>query len=222
MGAHLGSLLLVLDLAGVLVFATAGALLAVQKGLDIVGALALATVTGLAGGWIRDVLIGAIPPAALIDWRYLAAAVVAALLTFYLHPVVGRLARLVGVFDAFGLGIFCVAGALKALSYGLDPLPAVLLGVVTAVGGGALRDVAVLRVPVVFGGSELYAVPATAGAALAVAGRAADLPLPIVAAVAAAVAALWRLLAISRQWRAPLARVRATTREADATDSAVL
>ncbi|WP_350278002.1 TRIC cation channel family protein [Kribbella sp. HUAS MG21] len=200
------SLLLVLDLAGILVFAISGALLAVRRNLDIVGLLALAALTGLGGGWIRDILIGAVPPASLADWRYLLVPVIAALATFWFHPAVARRERTVDVMDAFGLGLFCVAGSLKALQFDVGPLSAILLGIVTAAGGGVLRDVVVQRVPTVFGPGELYAIPAAAGATLAVVGHELEFPATPVAIVAATVAVTWRLLAILRGWHAPVPR----------------
>src|SRR5215510_6640112 len=109
----------ILDLAGIFVFAISGALVGVRRGFDIFGVLVLAGATGLGGGFLRDVLIGAVPPAALTDWRYLAAPVVAGLVTFAFHPAVGRMERLFMVFDAFGLALFCVTGAQKALHYNL-------------------------------------------------------------------------------------------------------
>ncbi|NIK61668.1 trimeric intracellular cation channel family protein [Kribbella shirazensis] len=202
----MASLLLVLDLAGILVFAISGALLAVRRKLDIIGLLALATLTALGGGWIRDILIGAVPPASLADWRYLLVPVIAALTTFWFHPVVTRRERTVDVLDAFGLGLFCVAGALKAVEYGVGPVPAILLGIVTAAGGGVLRDVVALRVPTVFGPGELYAIPAAAGATIAVVGHELEFPVTPVAVVAATVAVTWRLLAITRGWHAPVPR----------------
>lgn len=197
-----GALLVVLDLAGIFVFAISGGLVAVRKGLDVFGVLVLAAATGLGGGFIRDVLIGAVPPAALADWRYLAVPVAAGLLTFRFHPTLGRMERLVLVFDAFGLALFCVVGSLKALDYGLGPVPAALMGAVTAVGGGVVRDLLAGRVPVVLR-SELYATPALVGAALAVAGESAGLPTWTFAVPAAAVAVTWRLLAVWRGWNAP-------------------
>lgn len=197
-----GALLVVLDLVGIFVFAISGGLVAVRKRLDVFGVLVLAAATGLGGGFTRDVLIGAVPPAALADWRYLAVPVAAGLLTFRFHPALGRMERLVLVFDAFGLGLFCVVGALKALDYGLGPVPAALMGAVTAVGGGVVRDVLAGRVPVVLR-SELYATPALVGAALAVAGESAGLPTWTFAVPAAAVASTWRLLAVWRGWNAP-------------------
>jgi len=192
-----------LDLVGIFVFAISGALVAVRKGLDVFGVLVLAGTTGLGGGFLRDVLIGATPPAALADWRYLLVPVGAGLLTFGFHAVVGRLERMVNVFDAFGLALFCVAGALKALEFGLGPVPAALMGMVTAIGGGMLRDVLAGRVPVVFRG-ELYATPALAGATVVVLGDRADLPVVAVAVAGAGVCLAWRLLAIWRDWRAPM------------------
>ncbi|WP_395695311.1 trimeric intracellular cation channel family protein [Nocardioides sp.] len=198
------SLLVALDLLGVFVFAVSGALVAVRKGLDVFGVLVLAGVTGLGGGIVRDLLIGASPPAALTDWRYLVAPVLAGLLTFRFHPAVGRRERSVNVLDAFGLGLFCVTGALKALDYDLAVLAAALIGLVTAIGGGMLRDVLASRVPVVFRG-ELYAIPALAGAAVVVAGTRADLPTLLVAFTGGALCTGWRLLAIWRHWQAPVA-----------------
>jgi uncharacterized membrane protein YeiH len=139
--------LVVLDLAGIFVFAISGALVAVRRGLDVFGVLVLAGATGLGGGFLRDVLIGATPPAALADWRYLIVPVTAGLVTFTFHPTVGRVERLIVVFDAFGLALFCVTGSLKALQYGLEPVPAALMGMVTAIGGGIVRDVLAGRVP---------------------------------------------------------------------------
>jgi uncharacterized membrane protein YeiH len=195
--------LVVMDLVGIFVFAISGALVAVRKQLDVFGVLVLAGATGLGGGFLRDVLIGAVPPAALADWRYLTVPVAAGLLTFVFHPSVGRAERVVNVFDAFGLALFCVTGALKALSFGLGPVPAALLGMVTAIGGGMLRDVLAGRIPVVFRG-ELYATPALAGAAIVVAADRLDQPWWVVAPLGAAVCLLWRLVAMRRGWQAPM------------------
>jgi uncharacterized membrane protein YeiH len=128
--------------------------------------------------------------------------VAAGLLTFWFHPAVGRMERTVMVFDAFGLGLFCVTGALEALAHGLGPLPAALIGMVAAIGGGMARDVLAQRLPVVFRG-ELYATPALAGAAVAVVGSRLGLPTLAVAASGAALCTTWRLLAMWRRWQAP-------------------
>lgn len=197
--------LVVLDLVGIFVFAVTGALVAVRKNLDLFAALVLGGVTGLGGGFIRDVLIGATPPAALDDWRYLMVPVAAGLLTFAFHPTIGRLERVVTLFDAFGLALFCVTGALKAVDYGLGPVPAALMGMVTGIGGGILRDVLAGRVPVIFEG-VLYATPALAGAMVAVLLDRADLPLAVVAAAGFGVCLGWRLLAAVRGWSAPMPR----------------
>ncbi len=195
--------LVVIDLTGIFVFAVSGALVAVRKNLDLFAALVLGGVTGLGGGFIRDVLIGATPPAALSDWRYLLVPVAAGLLTFFFHASVGRLERVVTIFDAFGLALFCVTGALKAVDYGLGPLPAALLGMVTGIGGGILRDVLAGRVPVIFEGA-LYATPALAGALVAVLLDRTDLPLVVVAAAGFSTCLGFRLLALVRGWSAPL------------------
>jgi uncharacterized membrane protein YeiH len=204
---HLGAadpivLITVLDLLGIFVFAISGGLVAVRKDLDIFGVLVLAGTTGLGGGFLRDVLIGALPPAALADWRYLIVPVAAGLITFWFHPTIGRKERVINVFDAAGLALFCVTGAVKALDAGLGPLPSALMGVLTAIGGGILRDILAGRVPIVLRG-ELYATPALVGAGLVVAGLEAGAGAVVVAVPAALVCLLWRLLAMRRGWNAP-------------------
>jgi uncharacterized membrane protein YeiH len=198
-----GTLLLVLDLGGIFVFAITGGLVAVRKQLDIFGVLVLAGTTGLGGGFLRDVLIDATPPAALADWRYLIVPVVAGLVTFVFHPAVGRLERVINIFDAAGLGLFCVTGALKALDYGLGPVPAALMGLVTGIGGGIARDLLAGRVPVVFS-SELYATPALLGATWAVLAEGWGLTVGLVALPGVAICFGLRVLALRRNWHAPL------------------
>lgn len=195
--------LVVLDLVGIFVFAVTGALVGVRKDLDVFGVLVLAGTTGLGGGFLRDVLIDATPPAALEDWRYLLVPVVAGLLTFWFHPAVGRRERTVTVLDAFGLGLFCVTGTLKALEYDLGAVPAALMGMVTGIGGGMARDLLASRVPVVFRG-DLYATPALAGAFVTVAGYRLDLPVLVIAVAGAGVCIVWRLVAMWRNWQAPV------------------
>jgi uncharacterized membrane protein YeiH len=196
-------LLLVLELVGIFVFALSGGLVAVRKHLDIFGVLVLAGTTGLGGGFLRDVLIDASPPAALADWRYLLVPVAAGLIPFAFHPALGRMERLVNIFDAAGLGLFCVTGALKALDHGLGPVPAALMGMVTGIGGGMARDLLAGRVPVVFS-SELYATPALAGAAWAVLAHEQGWTVWVVALPGVLVCFGWRVLAILRNWRAPV------------------
>jgi uncharacterized membrane protein YeiH len=197
--------LVTLDLIGIFVFAISGALVAVRKDLDVFGVLVLAGATGLGGGLLRDVLIDATPPAALTDWRYLLMPVVAGLVTFGFHPAVGRMERGVNIFDAFGLALFCVTGALKAVEFGLGPLPAALMGLLTGIGGGIIRDLLTGRVPVVFRG-EIYATAALLGAAIAVVGDELGQPDLVGALLGGSVCLAWRLLAIRRGWRAPLPR----------------
>jgi len=197
------TLLLVLDLGGIFVFAISGALVGVYKRLDVFGVLVLAGVTGLGGGFLRDLLIDATPPETLLDWRYLLVPVAAGLITFVFHPVVGRAERVVIVFDAAGLGLFCVTGALKALDYGLGPVPAALMGLVTGIGGGIARDLLAGRVPVIFS-SELYATPALVGAAWAVLAEGWGAPVGVVAIPGVAICFGLRLLALWRGWHAPL------------------
>lgn len=199
-------LLVILDLGGIFVFALTGALVGVRKDLDVFGVLVLAGATGLGGGFVRDVLIDATPPAALADWRYLLVPAAAGLATALWHPTIGRMERVIGVLDAAGLSLFCVSGALKALEYGLGPLPAALLGLTTAIGGGMIRDLLAGRVPVVFR-AELYATPAFVGALIAVVGTELDgslgVPEAVVVSVAAGTCFVWRLLAMLRGWQAP-------------------
>ena len=170
--AHLDShLQLALDLVGVFVFALSGGLVAVKKRLDLFGVLVLAGAAALGGGMVRDVLIGDIPPVGISDWRLIAAACVAGLVTFVFHPGVERISRFVRVLDAAGLAVFAVGGVAQGARRGHGPLTAVLVGGITAVGGGIVRDVLAGQVPEVLR-RELYAVPALLGVALVVVGPA--------------------------------------------------
>ncbi len=198
-------MLQVADLVGIFVFGITGALVGVRKKLDVFGILVLALVTGLGGGFIRDVLLGATPPAALQDWRYLVAPVAAGLLTFFLHPGIGRLERQVNIFDAAGLALFCVIGALKALDYDLSPLAAALIGTISGIGGGVIRDILSGRVPVVLR-SEIYATPAFLGSGIVVVAAALKYDALWVPIAAAATCFGIRLIAIRRGWNAPLPR----------------
>ena len=148
-----------LDLAGTFVFAVSGALVAVRGRLDLFGTLVLAGATGLGGGLVRDVLLGDVPPPGLVGLEFLVAAALAGVATFLWHPVVARWENIILTLDAAGLALFCVTGALKASNAGLDIVPAALLGMITAVGGGIARDVLANRVPVVLEGGW-YATPA--------------------------------------------------------------
>lgn len=161
-------LLLILDLTGTFVFAVNGALTAIRATrLDIVGVLTLGMITGLGGGTIRDVLLGALPPATFVDWRYLLTAAGGGLLAFALSNALDRLATPILVLDAVGLSVFAVLGASKAVGLDFGYAQAVIVGVITACGGGTLRDILILRIPVVLR-SELYAIPALVAAGLTV------------------------------------------------------
>ncbi len=161
-------LLLALDLTGTFAFALNGALTAVRlTRLDVVGVLTLGIITAMGGGILRDLMIGAVPPATFSDWRYLAVAAAGALIAFFLGQRLDRLAGPITVLDAAGLSLFAVTGASKALDFGLGPVQAVILGAITGVGGGTLRDVMIQRVPTVMR-AELYAIPALAGATITV------------------------------------------------------
>jgi uncharacterized membrane protein YeiH len=159
-------LLLVLNLAGTFVFGISGALAAVRHRLDVFGAVVLAVVVGLAGGIIRDLLIG-IPPATFRDWPYLAAAGAAGVITSVAHPVIGRLQRPIDTLDAAGLALFCVTGAATALTHRLGTAESIILGATTGIGGGMVRDVLVGEIPVVLR-TGLYAIPALLGAGVVV------------------------------------------------------
>jgi uncharacterized membrane protein YeiH len=162
--------LVVLDLVGTFAFAVNGALTAVRAvDVDIVGVVTLGLVTAVGGGIIRDVLMGALPPATFADWRYLAVATAGGLIAFLFGRRLDRFGRAIDVLDAAGLSLFAVTGAVTALGLGAGAAQAVILGTVTAVGGGTLRDVLIRRVPGVLS-SGLYAIPAMVGAALVVLG----------------------------------------------------
>jgi uncharacterized membrane protein YeiH len=201
------TLVLALDLFGTFVFALSGAMVGVRHRLDIFGVLVLSYAAATAGGITRDLLIGAVPPASVADWRYIVVPVIAGLATFRWHPAVQRWQSPVLIFDAAGLALFAVSGALKALAFDLNPLAAVLLGMLTGIGGGMLRDLLVAEVPTVLH-AELYAVAALAGAGVVIGGHLLQLPSLPVAVVGAALCFGLRLVAIRRRWALPVARDR--------------
>ena len=193
-----------LDLIGIFVFALSGALLGVRIQFDIVGVLVIGVVTGLGGGIVRDVLIGAIPPASFTDWRYLVVPVVAGLVAFRFHPDLAKIERYINWFDALGLGLFSVVGTQKALVFGLDPIPAALMGTLTGVGGGVLRDLLANRIPIVLR-QDVYALPALAGSAAVVIVWELGQFREWVLIPCAALCVVLRFLAIRFRWRAPRA-----------------
>ncbi len=193
-----------MDLVATFVFAISGATRGVRKQLDLFGVLVVAWVAAVAGGMARDLLIGAVPPAAIANWRYLAVTVVAGLVGFFASDLIARLRTPVLLFDAAGLCLFAVTGTQKALAYGLSPLMAAILGMVTCIGGGVARDLLTLQIPTVLR-SELYAVAALAGAGTISLGFWLGLPSLPVTLAGAGICLFLRLMSIYRGWRLPIA-----------------
>lgn len=200
-----------LDLGGTFVFAMSGAVAAVNRRLDIFGILVLSFVTGNFGGITRDLLIGAVPPAALTDGRYLLVSVLAGLITFFWYAGVDRLRSPMLLFDAAGLSFFAVAGAQKAIEFGLSPVMAALLGMVAGIGGGMMRDVLVVEIPQVLR-SDLYAVAALVGASIVVVGHLLGLSYGVSALVGGGLCFGLRFMAIRRHWHLPIAHLSAQGR----------
>jgi uncharacterized membrane protein YeiH len=201
------STLLVLDLIGTFVFALSGAVVGVKRRLDIFGVLVLSFAAASAGGILRDLLIDSVPPAAIRDWRYMATSVVAGFLIFAWFPrsqKSSRVRNFVLLFDAAGLGLFAVTGTQKALGYGLNPVMAALLGMLTGIGGGMMRDLLVARIPNVLR-ADLYAVAALAGAVTVVMGHQFHIAPTITAVLGAVICFGLRVFAIQRRWQLPVA-----------------
>lgn len=194
----------VLDLGGTFVFAISGAATAVRRRMDIFGVLVLAFAAGNAGGITRDLLIGAVPPAAVSNWDYVAVSVLAGLIGFLWFPFVTRLKNPVLWFDAIGLAFFAVVGTEKALVHGLDPAMAALLGMLTGIGGGMLRDVLANEIPVVLQ-ADFYALAALAGAAIVAVGHVLHAEPTAAAVLGAVVCFALRFLAIQFKWHLPAA-----------------
>lgn len=203
----------ILDLGGTFVFALSGALAAVNRRLDIFGILVVSFVAGNFGGISRDVLIGAIPPAALADEVYLLVSVLAGLITFFLYAGVNRLRAPVLLFDAAGLSFFSVVGAQRAIEFGLSPVISAVLGMLTGIGGGMTRDVLLLEIPQVLR-SDIYAVAALAGASIVVIGHVLDVSYGISAPIGGALCFYLRYMAIRHGWHLPVAHLSARGRAA--------
>lgn len=195
---------LILDLFGVFFFAVSGSLLAARKGFDLIGSLLLASLAALGGGVARDVIIG-VDPVAFTNPLYLVPPLLATLLVHFLYSRFEKVTSLLMLFDAGGLALFCIVGALKAINTGWNPVAAVLLGVTTAVGGGLLRDVVANEVPRLFNPGDIYALPAFLGAALTVVLAKLDLFNVLTGVTVAALVFLLRVLAWRAGWHAPLA-----------------
>ncbi len=196
-------LLTVLDLTGTFVFAVEGALAAVRGNLDFFGLMVLSFATALGGGVVRDLLIGAAPPQSLRDWRYAATAFLGGASVFFFHRFVLEFpaSALVGI-DAAGLSLFAIAGTEKALNYKMSPFIAVLLGTVTGVGGGVIRDVFLAQVPMILR-SDIYATAALAGSIIMVAGCKLGLTPARAAFLGGVTCFLLRVVSVWRHWNLP-------------------
>lgn len=193
----------VADLAGTFVFAVEGAFAAIHAGFDPVGIVTLAFVTALGGGIVRDLLIGGMRPAAIADWHYPAIVLGAALVSWIAHPVLGApTGWTMIVLDAAGLALFAVAGTQKALDHAVHPLPAIFLGTVGAVGGGAVRDVLLGEVPRILH-VDIYASAAALAAALVALTHAARRDPRLGATLAAGACFALRIAAVAYGWQLP-------------------
>lgn len=196
-----------LELGGVFVAALSGGVAAVRKDVDVFGVLVLAWATGLGGGVVRDVLIGATPPVGISNWTYVVTALAAGIVVLLFHPRVSRNRRAVVVLDAGALGIFVLLGTTKALGSGAGMTASVIVGLLTGIGGGILRDLLLSEVPLVLADRQLYAIPALVGASLtAVLWHAHLLGAPAQAAVVLLVIG-FRLLSLRLGWAVPHARL---------------
>lgn len=200
----LRTLIPLLDLCGTFAFALSGAMAGIRRELDIFGVLVLSFAASSFGGITRDLLIGAVPPAALRDWRYLAVSLAAGLIAFFWSSLIEKLRNPVRLMDAAGPAFFAVSGAEKALAFGLSPIMAALLGMLTGIGGGVTRDVLLAEIPAVLR-SDLYAVAALAGAVIVVGCSMLHLPVVIAAFGGGLVCFGLRVVAIRRGWRLPVA-----------------
>ena len=203
-------LTLVLNLMGTFAFGLSGGILGVKKRMDLFGVLVLSISTGLGGGIARDLLLGRTPPTTLTDWRSLAAAGLAGVLVFVWYNRIANHGRLITTFDAVGLSIFTVTGTVIALNAGLGPAPAALLGMLTGVGGGVMRDVLAAEVPLILR-SEVYAVASMLGAVIIIVASQAGLsgiPSEILAALATFIL---RIVSVQRGWKIPVARTKKET-----------
>lgn len=203
MELKLDTLYSLLDLTGAFVFAVSGAAAAKQRGMDLFGICAVAFTVACGGGIIRDLCIGAVPPAGLASWHYLLASLLAAVLTILLYRYVRQLSRPVIFFDALGMSLFAVTGAQKSLAFGHNAQVAILLGITTAVGGGVLRDILLNRVPIILE-KEIYASAAMIGAMTVVFGHQLQVAsADLISILALAFCFSLRMLALRFRWNLP-------------------
>jgi uncharacterized membrane protein YeiH len=196
-------LLRVLDLAGIFLFGIEGALAAIAGHLDFFGVMVLSFCTALGGGIIRDLLIGASPPSAIRDWRYGVVAFCGGATAIMFYEFVRALPpQMLMTLDAGGLALFAIAGAAKARSYNIPPFIAVLMGTITGVGGGTIRDVFLAQVPAVLH-ADVYATAALFGGAIYVTGLSVKLS-PTTSAILGATACFsLRVVAALNGWNLP-------------------
>jgi uncharacterized membrane protein YeiH len=192
-----------LEVVGVFVGAMSGALAAVRKQFDVFGILVLAWATGLGGGILRDLLIGAVPPVGISEWELVATAVAGGMVMYFFHPRLERARRFIVVLDAGALAVFTVVGTVKGLEYGTTAIAAVLVGVVSGAGGGVLRDLLTGEVPVVLHDRQLYAIPALAGAVSITALWQLDLVGPLAAGLVVLAIFVARVVALRFRLHAP-------------------
>lgn len=202
--------LLAFDLVGVFVMGIVGGALARRMQFDPVGFAVLGIISGLGGGIIRDLVLDAGPPAAFASPWYLTASLTGALIAFLVHSEAAVWRHTTIVLDCLALGLWAAIGTAKSIANGLDPLPAIMVGVTTAVGGGVIRDVVVGRIPIVFGGGPLYATAALITAVLTWFVYLFQVPGPTVL-VAALVGTTVAIISQWRMWRLPSAPDLATT-----------
>jgi uncharacterized membrane protein YeiH len=196
-------LLLIADWIGTLVFAVEGALAAIAGEMDLLGLMVLAFATALGGGIIRDLLLGDIPPNSIRDWRYSVVAFAGGAAAFLFYHSVRQVPMPVIIdLDAAGLSLFAVSGASKALDFKLHPLLAVLMGGITGVGGGTVRDVFLAKIPTVLR-ADVYATAALAGAAVMVVGCKLNLSRRWMMICGGAVCFGLRLLSVHEHWNLP-------------------
>jgi len=207
----LDNITLALNFLGTFAFGLSGGILAVKKRMDLFGVLVLSVATGLGGGIMRDLILGHTPPATITDWRYLAAAALAGIIVFLWYNRIANHGTFVTTFDAVGLSVFTVTGTVIALDASLGPAPAALLGMLTGVGGGVLRDVLAAEVPLIFR-SEVYAVASMLGAVIIIVASQAGFS-GIRAEILAALATfILRMVSVQRGWKIPVARPKIETR----------
>ncbi len=200
---HSDKLILAVDLAAAVFLGSEGTLTAIGADIDLFGALVLAFSTALGGGILRDLLIGSVPPGAIRDWHYACAAFLGGLIAFAMHGAIQQLpANFITTLDAIGLALFCVSGAAKAIDYKINAMMSVLMGTITGVGGGTIRDILLARIPGILR-VDVYAVAALIGAAVFVLALKAKMPRPYAMALGAIVCFTVRMVSVSNHWNLP-------------------